>query len=60
MEIKEGEQQIVVDYSNLKGVTLKFYVIDVEILFSRTPFLKENTEEFSYVKPCFVIEKELS
>lgn len=29
----------------------------MEILFSRTPFLKENTEEFSYVKPCRIVEK---
>lgn len=40
-------------------MTIKFYIIDVEILFSRTPFLKENTEEFSYVKPFFILEKEI-
>ena len=33
---------------------MRFYIIDAEILFSRTPFLKTNTEEFSYVKPCHV------
>jgi hypothetical protein len=33
-------------------------VIDVEILFSRTPFIKGNTEEFSYVKPSEIIERE--
>jgi len=27
-------------------------MIDAEVLFSRAPFLKNNTEEFSYVKPC--------
>lgn len=27
-------------------------MIDAEILFSRAPFLKNNAEEFSYVKPC--------
>ena len=39
---------------------MKFYIIDAEILFSRTPFLKTNTEEFSYVKPCHTIVKELA
>ena len=43
----------------MKNFSVKFYIIDAEILFSRTPFLKENTEEFSYVKPCHVIEKDL-
>jgi hypothetical protein len=41
-------------------MVVKFYIIDAEILFSRTPFVKENTEEFSYVKPCFKIEKDLN
>jgi hypothetical protein len=27
-------------------------MIDAEVLFSRAPFLKNNAEEFSYVKPC--------
>jgi hypothetical protein len=27
-------------------------MIDAEMLFSRAPFLKNNAEEFSYVKPC--------
>lgn len=45
---------------NIKGsVSVKFYIIDAEILFSRTPFLKTNTEEFSYVKPCHKIDTEL-
>jgi len=47
------------DTTNIKDVILKFYIIDVEILFSRTPFLKEKTEEFSYVKPCFVLEHKI-
>jgi hypothetical protein len=48
-----------VESANIKKVSLKFYIIDAEILFSRTPFLKTNTEEFSYVKPCHVIDKEI-
>lgn len=37
---------------NIRKVTVKYYMIDAEILFSRAPFLKDNAEEFSYVKPC--------
>lgn len=48
------------EVANIKAISIKFYIIDAEILFSRTPFLKENTEEFSYVKPCHVIERELN
>ena len=37
---------------NIRQVAVKYYMIDAEVLFSRAPFLKNNTEEFSYVKPC--------
>lgn len=58
-EVINNEFKVVIESTNIRNVTIKFYLIDVEILFSRTPFLKEKTEEFSYVKPCFIIEKEL-
>ena len=45
------------EVANIKKIFIKFYIIDAEVLFSRTPFLKSNNSEFSYVKPCHVIEK---
>jgi len=39
-----------VESSNLKDVSVKYYIINAELLFSRQPFLKDNTEGFSYVK----------
>jgi hypothetical protein len=57
-DISEKEQgALEVEASNVKSITVKFYIIDAEILFSRTPFLKSNSDEFSYVKPCEVLEK---
>jgi hypothetical protein len=44
--------QLTVESCNIRNVTVKYYMIDAEILFSRAPFLKDNAEEFSYVKPC--------
>lgn len=58
-EVISEQAQISLEMANIKQVVIKFYVIDAEILFSRTPFVKEKTEEFSYVKPQHVIEKEL-
>lgn len=40
-------------------MSVKYYIIDVEILFSRAPFLKDNTEEFSYVKPKMTIQRQV-
>jgi len=39
----EQGDTITIETTNIKAVIAKFYIIDVEILFSRTPFLKENT-----------------
>jgi len=42
-----------VSYANISEVTIKFYFIDLEILFSRSPFIKQNIEDFSFVIPNF-------
>jgi hypothetical protein len=41
-------------YSNLSSINIKFYLIDLEILFSRTPFIKQNSDDFSFVQPNFI------
>ena len=40
-----------IDSVNLHTVSVQYYIINAELLFSRKPFLKDNTEGFSYVKP---------
>jgi hypothetical protein len=42
-----------VDYTNVESVTVKYYIVNPEILFTRAPFLIQSTEEFSYVKPVY-------
>ena len=49
----EGKS-LVIDYQNLQDITIKYYIIDLEILFCRSPFLAQNTEDFSYVLPNMV------
>lgn len=44
--------KLTIETVNIRSVLVKYYMIDAEILFSRAPFLKDNAEEFSYVKPC--------
>lgn len=44
-------KRIQVDYENVESIDIKYYIIDPEILFSRTPFLVQDTEDFAYVKP---------
>ena len=58
IEIDE-KGEITLEAVNIKEITCSYYIIDAEILFSRQPFLKENTEQFSYVKPFFSTKKEM-
>lgn len=44
---------LTIETTNIKTVHVKYYIINAEILFSRAPFMKDNTEQFSYVKPYF-------
>jgi hypothetical protein len=49
IEIKD--KLISVLYKNVNIITIKYYLIDVEVLFSRNPFMKKSTVDFNYVSP---------
>jgi hypothetical protein len=40
-----------VRYQNLKTVTVRYYRMDVELLFSRAPFVQDFASRFEYVAP---------
>ena len=50
----ENKSQLNISYSNISEIFIKFYLIDLEILFSSTPFIKSNSDDFSFVQPNFV------
>jgi len=37
-------------YQNIDKLTINLYEIDLEVLFSRSPFANKNRDEFSFVK----------
>lgn len=44
------ENEIIhIDYVNVGKVKINYYLIDLEILFSKTPFLNQDTNDFSFV-----------
>ena len=49
--LDENTGQLSVTCQNIYKLTVKYYLIDAEILFSRSPFVKDQTEQFSYVMP---------
>lgn len=42
---------------NIDSITVKYYIIDAEVMFSRAPFLQNNAEQFSYVTPYLKTDK---
>ncbi|CAG9311082.1 unnamed protein product [Blepharisma stoltei] len=47
---------ISLQYKWVKACKIRFYRVDLEILFSKNPFFIGNSQHFKYVKPYFDIE----
>jgi len=56
--IVEGSKMMI-DYANVDRVTINYYQIDLEIMFSKSPFMSSKSDDFSFVQPYFTEEKEL-
>ncbi|MBT7171921.1 MAG: hypothetical protein HN909_09175, partial [Phycisphaerales bacterium] len=53
-EFKVEDRKITLDYQNVKAVTINYYKMDIELLFSRNPFVQSQSiagSGFSYIKP---------
>jgi len=49
LEIEKN--QLIITHQNVHQITLSFYRIDLEVLFSRNPFITKSKDEFSYIQP---------
>lgn len=49
MQVESG--RIRLDTRNIAECTLNFYPMDIELLFSRSPFLQEGAAQFSFIRP---------
>jgi len=45
-------RKITLTYQNLSECRVSYYPMDIELLFSRNPFVQEYSERFSYVRPA--------
>jgi len=44
-------QKVTVSYQNISRLKVSYYLMDVELLFSRNPFVLKEAGQFSFVKP---------
>lgn len=51
LELQVEAGQIRLDARNLESCTLNFYPMDIELLFSRNPFLQEGAAQFAFIRP---------
>lgn len=53
-------REIRIDHQNLKSCRIDIYPMDVELLFSRSPFLNQDTARFAYIQPRKSFEVDLA
>ena len=50
---------MVISHQNLGSCRLSFYRMDIELLFSRQPFMQDQSDRFAIVQPNYSVELEL-
>ncbi|HEY4259137.1 MAG TPA: hypothetical protein VGM98_03210, partial [Schlesneria sp.] len=52
-------KQITLNFQNINAARVNFYEMDVELLFSRNPFVQKFSGQFSSIKPNLSVESKL-
>lgn len=52
-------KQVRLKFQNLKTVRVNYYEMDIEMLFSRNPFVQQFSNEFSFIRPNETVELKL-
>lgn len=50
-ELHVEKRAVTVNVQNLDAVRVNYYQMDIELLFSRQPFVQQQSEQFSFIKP---------
>ncbi|PRQ06555.1 hypothetical protein ENSA7_38750 [Enhygromyxa salina] len=53
LDLRVEASTITLSYQNLQSCTLSCYRMDIELLFSRQPFMKDQSQRFSIVQPNY-------
>lgn len=50
-DFKVESRAVTITYQNLSECTVNYYPMDIELLFSRQPFMQQQSDRFSIIKP---------
>jgi hypothetical protein len=52
LAFKVEGRKITLLYQNVSACVINYYPMDIELLFSRNPFVQQQTEQFTFVRPA--------
>ncbi len=51
LDFKIENRTINISYKNIEKCRINYYPMDIELLFSKNPFMKQNSEQFTFIRP---------
>ena len=51
LELQVDKKEVAVDFQHLETITVNYYLMDIELLFSRNPFVQQYGSRFSNIRP---------
>lgn len=60
LELTAKGDELIVQHVNLTQCQLRFYRMDIELLFSRQPFVQGDVDRFSFIEPGLVLDVALT
>ena len=58
-DVSVESTEVQLDYQNLDKVRINYYLMDIELLFSRNPFVQGYSGHFAHIKPNMTESREL-
>ncbi|KAI8636911.1 hypothetical protein BD408DRAFT_486588 [Parasitella parasitica] len=63
-EVDQRNDELVVQYANVSSIQIKYYDMNIEVMFSNNPFMNSNGEKatsqnFNWIKPSYAVTMEL-
>lgn len=56
LDVAASGGEITITHSNLDACQLRFFKLDLELVFSRQPFVQSDVERFSFIEPGLVLD----
>lgn len=58
-DLEVENREVAIDFQNVETVTVNYYLMDIELLFSRNPFVQQYGSRFSNIRPNLTQSVEL-